>query len=137
MDWRHFGPRLNLDDQDSARQFKAVVERVKNMLGAVTDVFTERIQPKAEKLGEDLCVQEYSRKLFSEEVLRSSLFSAVSVCLNKIEPELHRRCNIGEWLVISRGRQHGSHGVIKYFKTLYEVVQERFDEKTVLLVSVI
>ena len=49
-------------------------------------------------------------KLFSEELLRSSLFFSLSMILKKIEPRLRETAKLGDWLVISRGRSYGSRG---------------------------
>ena len=48
--------------------------------------------------------------LFSEELLRSSLFFNLSMVLKKTEPRLRETAKLGDWLVISRGRSYGSRG---------------------------
>ena len=55
------------------------------MMGEVTDTFTEQVQTKAEFLGSKFGVQEYTVKLFAEELLRSSLFFSLSMIVKKTE----------------------------------------------------
>jgi hypothetical protein len=71
---------------DNARKVKSVVDRLKHALGEVNDTFMEMLQPKAEMMGSAFQVDDYSKKLFAEEVLRGSLFFSLSMILKKIDP---------------------------------------------------
>ena len=96
--------------QDSARKIKSITDRLRHVLGEVNDTFTEHIQPLAALLGKRFAVEEYTMKLFSEELLRGSLFFSLSMILKKTEPRLRETAKLGDWLVISRGRSYGSRG---------------------------
>ena len=61
-------------------------------------------------LGKRFKVEEYTMRLFSEELLRGSLFFSISMILKKTEPKLRETAKLGDWLVISRGRSYGSRG---------------------------
>ena len=74
-------------------------------------------------------------KLFAEELLRSSLFFSLSMILKKIEPHVRQKANLGDWLVISRGRSYGSRGYAKRIKNLADVMLDTFERRTVLLVD--
>ena len=56
------------------------------MLGEITDVYSEVLQTKAEVMGKAFNAAEYSVTLFSEEVLRGTLFFSLSMILKKIDP---------------------------------------------------
>jgi hypothetical protein len=80
------------------------------MLGEVNDTYQAHIQPIASLLGKRFQVEEYTERLFSEEMLRGSLFFSLSMILKKTEPKLREKARLGDWLVVSRGRSYGSRG---------------------------
>lgn len=102
-DWRKICAELakNLKSEDEARKFKSVADRLRHLLGEVNDVFTNNLQTKADLLGLKFNVEDFTRKLFAEELLRGSLFFSLSMVLNKIEPKIRQLANLGDWLVIS------------------------------------
>lgn len=91
------------------------------MLGEVNDTFTEHIQPLAALLGKRFNVEDYTLKLFSEELLRGSLFFSLSMILKKTEPRLRETAKLGDWLVVSRGRSYGSRGWVVKETALQDV----------------
>lgn len=97
------------------------------MVGEVNDVYMERIQRKADFLGEKFNVESYTQKLFAEELLRSSLFFSLSMCLKKLETPLRQKANLGDWLVISQGRSYGSRGTLLKIGHLKDVQHETYD----------
>lgn len=90
-----------MNTEDDARKFKSVADRFRHMLGEVNDVYANGIQTKANLLGTKFNVEEYTRKLFAEELLRGSLFFSLSMVLKKIEHKVRVMANLGDWLVIS------------------------------------
>ena len=102
-DWQQLCVQLapNLNSEDDARNFKSVADRMRHMLGEVNDVYSDSLQTKANLLGGKFKVEDYTRKLFAEELLRGSLFFSLSMVLNKIEPRVRTLANLGDWLVIS------------------------------------
>lgn len=88
QDWKDLAVELcrNLHSQDAARKVKSVMDRIRQMMGEVNDVYATQVQTKAELLGGRFQVAEYTRKLFAEELLRSSLFFSLSMIMKKTEP---------------------------------------------------
>lgn len=78
-----------------------MADRLRHLLGEVNDVYANNLQTKANLLGLKLNVEEFTRKLFAEELLRGSLFFSLSMVLKKIEPKVRSVANLGDWLVIS------------------------------------
>ena len=105
-------------NEDNAKRLKSVVDRVKQALGEVTDQFSNVVQTKAELLGAEFKVEPYSYKIFAEELIRGTLFFSLSMILKKIDPYIRKCAHLGDWLVISQGRSHGSRGYIESVKNL-------------------
>ena len=55
--------------------------------------------------------------------------------LKKIEPHVRSKANLGDWLVISRGRSYGSRGYAVKVANLSDVMLETFERRTILLVD--
>ena len=87
--------------EDNARKIKSVIDRVKQALGEVNDVFENVMQTKAEMMGNAFGAADWSVKLFSEEVLRGTLFFSLSMILKKIDPFVRKCAHLGDWLIIS------------------------------------
>ncbi len=137
LDWRQICMPLahNLNSEDDARKFKSVADRLRHLLGEVNDTYANNIQTKANLLGVKFNVQDYTRKLFAEELLRGSLFFSLSMVLKKIEPKVRQLANLGDWLVISQGRSYGSRGKVVRVKNLADVMLVDYEQRTVLLVD--
>ena len=55
--------------------------------------------------------------------------------LKKVEPHVRGKANLGDWLVISRGRSYGSRGYATRVANLSDVMLDTFEKRTVLLVD--
>ncbi len=55
--------------------------------------------------------------------------------LKKIIPHIRKYAHFGDWLIISEGRSHGSRGYVQKIHILNEVVNETFNQRTVLIVD--
>ena len=95
----------------------------------------QMLQPKAEMMGSAFHVDDYSIKLFAEEVLRGSLFFSLSMILKKIDPQIRKQAALGDWLIISQGRSHGSRGYVEKVKHLQDVMHNTYEQRTVLIVD--
>lgn len=73
--------------------------------------------------------------LFSEEVLRGTLFFSLSMILKKIDPHVRKCAHLGDWLIISKGRSHGSRGYVEKVPKLYDVMHKTYENRTILLVD--
>lgn len=76
---------------------------------------------------------EYSYKIFAEELIRGTLFFSLSMILKKIDPHIRKCANLGDWLIISQGRDVGSRGYAEQVKHLHEVMHHTYERRTVLL----
>ena len=89
-DWKNLAVGLchggNINNEDNARKVKSIMDRIRGLMGEVNDTYAEQIQTKAEFLGTKFGVADYTRKLFAEELLRSSLFFSLSMIMKKTEP---------------------------------------------------
>lgn len=86
-------------------------------------------------LGKAFNIEEYAYKIFAEELIRGTLFFSLSVIMKKIDPHIRKQAHLGDWLVISQGRSHGSRGYIQRVKHLSEVMHHTYDKRTILLVE--
>ena len=71
--------------EDNARKVKSVVDRLKVAMGCVNDTYMTLMQQKGEEMGENFGVEEEAKVLFSEEILRGTLFFSLSMILKKID----------------------------------------------------
>lgn len=75
-------------------------------------------QANGEMMGQAFHVDDYAKDLFAEEVLRGTLFFSLSMILKKIDLQVRKSADLGDWLIISQGRSHGSRGYIESVKKL-------------------
>lgn len=135
-DWDMLVRPLSNDlSMDNARKIKSVIDRIKQAMGEVNDVMMETFQSKAEMMGTSFGVDEHARVLFSEELLRGTLFFCLSMCTKKIDPHIRHKAQLGNWHLISHGRPSGSRGYITYVPKLADVMHHEYSERTVLLVD--
>ncbi len=92
-----------LCDKDylSALKVKGVIERAKRCLGEVVDRSFEILQPRAIDLGTGCGCDKAFVDIFTEDVIRGSLFFALSMVIKKIEPVLRKTLGVQNWLFIS------------------------------------
>lgn len=102
-----------------AIQAKSVIERLSHAVGAFVDWCQRVLQPKAEILGRAFLAEEWSIKLFAEEVARGGLEFLLSTLLRRISPILRKHAHMGNWQVVSRG--HGQ-GNVQVVATLADVL---------------
>jgi alpha-glucan,water dikinase len=102
-------------------------------LGEVTDQIALVLQEKGEMLGKEFGLPYTSYKIFSEEITRGTLFFSLSMILKKIDPRIRESAHLGNWLVISQGRSHGSRGYIEHVRYLKDVMHKTYSRRTVLL----
>ena len=77
-------------NEDNARKLKSVVDRAKQSLGEVNDQFVAVIQSKSEMLGKAFGIDQNFYKIFSEELIRGTLFFSLSMILKKIDPYIRK-----------------------------------------------
>jgi len=122
-------------NEDNARKVKSVIDRLKQVLAEVNEVIENALQSKAEMMGTAFKCDDFAVKLFSEEVLRGTLFFSLSMILKKIDPHVRKCAHLGDWLIISAGRSHGSRGYVENVPKLYDVMHKTYEQRTILLVD--
>jgi alpha-glucan,water dikinase len=121
-------PRLGADWSLHA---KAVGDRIARALSAWIDRFYQLLQPRAEYLGRGFQAEDWTVKLFSEEVVRgNSLGFVLSILLRHLDPLLRRAARVGNWQIVSRGRGAGK---VEVVDALRAVQGARFDGPTVVI----
>ena len=67
--------------------------------------------------------------------MRGTLFFSLSMILKKIDPYVRKCAQLGDWLIISQGRSHGSRGYAEKVTKLYDVMHNNYEQRTVLLID--
>lgn len=86
-------------------------------------------------MGRHFKAADHAVTLFSEEALRGTLFFSLSMILKKIDPHVRNCAHLGDWLIISQGRTHGSRGYVERVPVLRDVMHKTYSQRTVLLVE--
>ena len=138
-DWICFAEGLKEEvkkgNQDAAKKVKSVTDRISRLLGHIIDYYNNQFGPRAIIFGKQCKVDKYYVDLFTEEEIRGSIFFSISMILKKIEPILREKVDLGNWLIISRGKKEMTRGKIKYERNLKDLQLEKFDEKIILIVE--
>ena len=118
-------------DAEWSRHAKSVADRIGRALSAWIDRFYQLLQPKAEYLGHGFHAEDWTIKLFSEEVVRgNSLGFALSTLLRHLDPLLRKAGHMGNWQIISRGRGAGK---VEVVDSLRAVQRARYEGPTVII----
>jgi len=119
---------------ESSLKIKSVADRLSRILTHIIDYFNIHFDPKSKHLGTEFNADNYMVNIFTEEIIRGTLFFTLSMILKKIEPVLRKSANLGAWLIISRGDSKDLYkGFVTYSKTLQEVQMKTLERPTVLL----
>lgn len=122
-------------DVNNALKIKSVSDRMLRFLSTVIDYYTTKIDEKAKYLGNNFKTDEFVVNLFTEEIIRGSIFFALSMVLKKIEPILRKCANLGPWQIISPGKdiKSSKKGKLQFVKYLKDVQFKVYEENTILL----
>jgi len=114
---------------------KSVVDRVSRALGTWMDGLYQLLQPAAEYLGHGFQAEDWTVKLFSEEVVRgSSLGFVLSILLRHLDPLLRKAAHLGDWQIVSPGRAAGK---IHAVEALRSIQRQRFNSPTVIIADAV
>ncbi len=108
----------------------ALVERLSRGLAEFGAAMRGLLQPKAEFLGQAFGADAWTTRLFSEEVVRGTLASVLSILLHRIGPLLRGAADLGDWEVVSPGAGRGR---LEYAATLEALQGKRYDRPAVIL----
>ncbi|MFO0926218.1 MAG: PEP/pyruvate-binding domain-containing protein [Gemmataceae bacterium] len=120
--------------RDWALQAKSVADRAGRWVQEFTGVVHQRLQPKAEALGEGFEVDAEAVALFTEEVIRGGPVFTVSLLLRHLDALLRKEAGLGGWQVVSPASAVGR---VRVTRRLLDVQGERFAEATVLIADAV
>ena len=133
-DWNNIVISLYKDDsKDSALKIKSVLSRLSRILTSVIDYYNLYYDSKGKYFGKECNCDNFAVQNFSEELIRGSIFFALSMLLKKIEPIIRQKANLGDWLIISRGLKNKIFGKLQFVKKLHEVQFKKFTEPTIII----
>ena len=110
----------------------AAAERTGRAVREATDAMRDRLQPKADRLGAALGVEEWTLPIFGEEVARGTLLFVASRLLARLDPLAREAAGVGGWQPIGPGDATGRLHVVE---ALRQIQETRFAEPTVILAS--
>ena len=119
--------------KEAMLKVKSVVSRLNRLLSNVIDYYNQNFDRKARYFGKECKVDDYASSMFAEELMRGSIFFALSMLLKKIEPTIRHCAQLGDWLVISRGKESHVKGNMIHVPNLHDVQFTKYPEKTVIL----
>ena len=134
QDWKNIViPLIEDDSTDSALKIKSVLSRLSRLLTSVIDYYNFYYDAKGKYFGKECNCDDFAVQNFSEELIRGSIFFALSMLLKKIEPIIRQKANLGDWLIISRGAKNKIFGKLIFVKKLHEVQFTKYTEPTVII----
>lgn len=122
------------EGRDWALHAKSVADRIARWVRSYSDELYQRLQPKAESLGQALEVEDWTVPLFSEEVIRGGPAFVLSLLLRPLDRLLRQEAGLGGWQVISPAAATGR---LRLVERLVTVQGERFPEATVLIADTV
>jgi len=114
-------------------KIKSVYNRLMRILNNISDFFNNNIQTKAKYLGEQFNINKENIDIFSEELIRGTIFFALSILLKKLNKFIREKTSNEKWLIISRGEKEEIKGLIKFEKNLNDIQFEKLKQKTILI----
>ena len=133
-DWNNIViPLLENESQDSALKIKSVLSRLSRILTSIIDYYNIYYDAKGKYFGKECNCDNFAVQNFSEELIRGSIFFALSMLLKKIEPIIRQKANLGDWLIISRGAENSILGKLIFVKKLHEVQFTKYSEPTIIM----
>ncbi len=118
---------------DNMLKIKSVYNRLMRILNNISDFFNNNIQTKAKYLGEQFNINKESIETFSEELIRGTIFFALSILLKKLNKFIREKTLNEKWLIISRGEKEEIKCLIKFEKNLNDIQFEKLKQKTILI----
>jgi len=116
-------------------KIKSVSDRLNRCLSHVIDFFNKYVDKKARYLGKEFHADDFTLNLFTEEIVRGTIFFALSMVLKKIDPFLRKAADLGNWKIISPASKNKSSliGNIDFVKNLNDVQFKTYPKNTILL----
>ncbi|OMJ90459.1 hypothetical protein SteCoe_7158 [Stentor coeruleus] len=119
-----------LESYDTSLIIKAATDRIQRLLLTYVDEYTKLLDTKGRFLGEQFHADQETIDLFTEELIRGSLFFAVSIVLKKINSKIRIISGLKAWQVISP--VFPVIGKLTVVDSLHSVAYEKYPEAVVL-----
>jgi alpha-glucan,water dikinase len=121
--------------RENVLKIKSISDRLLRCLSHVIDFFSTYVDKKAKYLGNEFKVDEFIVSLFTEEIIRGSVFFALSMVLKKLDPFLRKAADLGNWKVISPApsNKKNLNGNFDFVKNLKDVQFKTYPKNTILL----
>ena len=133
-DWFNIVDKLKNDNsKDSALKIKSVLSRLNRILSSVIDFYNNYFDARARYFGKECAVDNNYSDNFAEEMIRGSIFFALSILLKKIEPTIRKNAELSDWLIISRSKNDFINGNLIHVKNLIDVQLTKYKDKTIIL----
>ena len=137
-DWLNIVMKIkNIDDKYNALKIKSVLSRLSILLSNVIDFYNNVYDNRVKYLGKELKIDNFYCNVFTEELIRGSMFFILSILIKKIEPSIRKNAELNDWLIISRGKIKDNYGKLFYIKNLHDVQFEKYKEKNIIVTEVI
>jgi len=121
--------------RENVLKIKSISDRLLRCLSHVIDFFNNYVDKKAKFLGNEFQCDEFIVSLFTEEIIRGSVFFALSMVLKKLDPFLRKAADLGNWKVISPAPSNKKNlcGNFDFVKNLKDVQFKTYPKNTILL----
>jgi len=129
--WESLRGRAGVEEK-WALEANAVLDRLGRALGTMIDRYFQLFEPKARFLGEAFRAESWTIALFTDEVVRGRPAFALSTLVGQIDPVLRDKAHLGNWQVVSPGRETGRVLVVD---KLISVQGNRYSEPTVIVTN--
>ncbi len=127
--WQYLQDRQPFSQQ-GVLHAAAVMDRLDRALGDYTTGLYKLLQPKAETLGKAFHAEGWTIDLFSEEIIRGTLVSILSLLVASLQPVLRKIADLGDWQIISHGQGTGR---LEAVEQLSSIQGQQFEHPTVIL----
>jgi alpha-glucan,water dikinase len=127
----------NINDKNNALKIKSVLSRLSILLSNIIDYYNNVYDNRVKYLGKELNIDNFYCNVFTEELIRGSMFFILSILIKKIEPSIRKNAELNDWLIISRGKIKDNYGKLFYIKNLHDVQFEKYKEKNIIVTEVI
>jgi alpha-glucan,water dikinase len=117
-------------DYENGLMLKSCCDRIQRTLAGFIDIVSELLDPKAKFLGNELGIDLETQNLFVEEIIRGSLFFAVSMLVKKVDKALRPFVGTKNCLIISPKIVKGT---LRKIESLTMVAFQKFDEDVIFI----
>ncbi|XP_043704280.1 alpha-glucan water dikinase, chloroplastic-like isoform X1 [Telopea speciosissima] len=132
--WNHALRMSRSRDDYWALFAKSVLDRTRLALSSKAELYHQILQPSAEYLGSLLGVDLQDVEIFTEEIIRSGSAASLSQLLNRFDPILRKKANLGSWQIISPVE---TAGYVVVVDELLSVQNKTYRQPTILVAKIV